>query len=373
MGKTVIENVLVFDGEVIDGPKTVVIDGALIGEGVEEDATVIDGTGCTLLPGLIDAHVHVSDEATLRKYGPYGITTVLDMGTFPKEVTRPLRSSPGMTAYYTTGAAAVCPGTVHARLFGFRPGGKDLLVKDKDEAVKHVENRVADGEDYIKIIADVPGFDQDTLNILVATAKEHGKLTVAHAARQASYDRALEAKVDILTHAPLDKPLEASQAKAMKDQGAVTVPTLVMMENMVKRLRRPGVDFAHSMASVTEMHKAGVPIIAGTDANSVPFLGLSHGDSMHRELSMLVQAGLTPIEALRAATSLPAHHFKLPDRGRIATGLRADLVLVEGNPAESIEDTKKIKRVWRGGIDLVPTEPQSLWTRLSAMFTTSWV
>jgi imidazolonepropionase-like amidohydrolase len=92
-------------------------------------------------------------------------------------------------------------------------------------------------------------------------------------------------------------------------------------------------------------------LLAGTDANDGPhggFLAL-HGASIHRELVLLTQAGLTPAEALAAATSVPAHHFGLADRGRVLPGLRADLVLVDGDPTADITATRAITDVWRRG------------------------
>jgi imidazolonepropionase-like amidohydrolase len=77
--------------------------------------------------------------------------------------------------------------------------------------------------------------------------------------------------------------------------------------------------------------------------------GLAHGASLHHELQLLVAAGFEPIEALRAATSVPAHRFGLTDRGRIAPGLRADMLLVDGDPLVTISDTLNINTVWRGG------------------------
>lgn len=99
------------------------------------------------------------------------------------------------------------------------------------------------------------------------------------------------------------------------------------------------------------MHAAGVPLLAGTDANNGPhggFLAL-HGASIHRELVLLTLAGLTPVQAIAAATSVPARHFGLSDRGRIASGLRADLVLVEGDPTTDITATRSITDIWRRG------------------------
>ena len=102
-------------------------------------------------------------------------------------------------------------------------------------------------------------------------------------------------------------------------------------------------------ANIRKLHEAGVPILAGTDA---PNPGTTHGATMHIELELLVDAGLSPLEALAAATSLPAKHFSLEDRGRIAEGLKADLVLVKGNPAEDITATRKIVSVWKNGVEI---------------------
>jgi hypothetical protein len=97
---------------------------------------------------------------------------------------------------------------------------------------------------------------------------------------------------------------------------------------------------------VRVLKAAGVPILAGTDA---PNPGTAHGAAMHRELELLVDAGLTPLEALRAATAAPAKAFSLGDRGRIAAGMRADLLLVAGDPTKDIRATRAIAGIWKGG------------------------
>ncbi|KAI1657443.1 hypothetical protein F4813DRAFT_76548 [Daldinia decipiens] len=139
----------------------------------------------------------------------------------------------------------------------------------------------------------------------------------------------------------------------MISQKTITVPTLSMIEAMtsswivwriswvMEGLR--GRKFQYSLDSVTAMRDAGVPILAGIDANNSGIVTIVAGKSLHHELELLVRAGLSPVEALRAATSLAAQHFNLPGRGRISPGLRADLVLVEGNPDEGIEGLEQ----WR--------------------------
>ena len=89
-----------------------------------------------------------------------------------------------------------------------------------------------------------------------------------------------------------------------------------------------------------------MPLLAGTDA---PNPGTTHGASLHRELELLIKAGLSATEALMAATSVPARIFGLRDRGRIAPGMRADLLLVGGNPVRDVTDTRNVVAVWKKG------------------------
>lgn len=105
--------------------------------------------------------------------------------------------------------------------------------------------------------------------------------------------------------------------------------------------------FENALENTHRFHQAGVRILAGTDATNP---GTAHGISLHRELELLVRAGLTPLEALTAATRAPAEAFGLDDRGRIAPGLRADLLLIRGDPARNIGATLEIVAVIRGGV-----------------------
>src|SRR5262245_28899134 len=114
---------------------------------------------------------------------------------------------------------------------------------------------------------------------------------------------------------------------------------------------RPGAKASYAAAeeAVRKLKAARVPILAGTDA---PNPGTLHGASIHRELELLVKAGLTPIEALVAATSAPAAQFRLSDRGRIEPGRRADLLLVKGDLTADIKATRNIARIWKGGVEV---------------------
>ena len=161
----------------------------------------------------------------------------------------------------------------------------------------------------------------------------------------------------MLTHVPLDKALDETAAATAIADGRILIPTLAMMEGIVVQSAPPGADYAAARESVTVMHRAGVPILAGTDANAavgVP-AAISHGISLHHELELLVDAGLTTLDALRAATTRPARYFGLGDRGVIEPGRRADLVLIDADPLHDITATRSIRRIWCGGAEYVPS------------------
>jgi imidazolonepropionase-like amidohydrolase len=112
------------------------------------------------------------------------------------------------------------------------------------------------------------------------------------------------------------------------------------------------VDYGCARSTVTAFHEAGVTILAGTDANqgTVSPAQVLHGKALHDELELLVAAGLTPAEALRSATVVPAEFFGLTDRGVITAGRRADLLLIDGDPTQDIAATRAIRGVWAAGV-----------------------
>jgi hypothetical protein len=102
----------------------------------------------------------------------------------------------------------------------------------------------------------------------------------------------------------------------------------------------------HAMSTVGRLHRAGLRLLAGTDASSP---GTAHGASLHDDLQLLVQTGLPSVAALAAATSVPAAAFGLTDRGAPTPGMRADLVLIDGDPEPDITRARHIAQVWRAG------------------------
>jgi imidazolonepropionase-like amidohydrolase len=360
--KIALTNVRVFDGRELRGPTTVVIEGGIVGDD-SAGARIIDAGGATLLPGLIDAHVHLLKEGHLQQLADFGVTTALDMGAWPPSMVDSLRNRTGMADMRSAGIPATSAGSSHSHLPGWPP---EEMVDGPAGAALFVTDRVAEGADYIKLIVDTPGPDQEILDALVAASHRHGKLTVAHAASTSALDMALQAGVDMITHVPLDRALTASTAARIFAQKCIMIPTLTMMKGIVDRVAAAaasqpegvpaaGPSYESARDSVAELHRAGVPILAGTDANAGPGIPFSprHGESLHDELELLIEAGLSTVEALRAATVLPAQYFGLHDRGVIEAGRRADLVLIDGDPIADIRATRQIRRVWCTGVEHV--------------------
>jgi len=260
-----------------------------------------------------------------------------------------------------------------------------------EEAVAFIPQLAEAGSDYIKFMIDdgtvegaagLPYLDDATVAAGVAEAHRLGLLTVAHALTIESTVSAINAGIDGLAHLFMDKPHTAEVIELIAGSGAFVVPCAVLNASMMgitgeafaadprvsSRLsetwlatltssfdKYPQGDLDDVLASVKALSDAGVDLLIGTDA-SVPvpsFGGLAHGASVHHELQLFVRAGLTPVQALRAATSTTARRFGLTDRGRIAPGLRADLLLVDGDPTTDISDTLNIRQVWRRGAALL--------------------
>jgi imidazolonepropionase-like amidohydrolase len=238
--------------------------------------------------------------------------------------------------------------------------------------------------DYIKIIADIPGTDQPTLNAFVTEFHRHKLLVVAHAASFIPFTIAQDAEADIITLIPLDKSLDSETVARMVTSNRISVPTLTMMEDLTKRPKLSAIinlmhlpttllaivkakrsspysgsqRYGGARDSVKALYGGGVPILAGTDANGEPnmLFDIFHGDSLHHELELLVDAGLSTVDTLRAATSLSAKYFGLSDRGIIEVGKRVDMVLLARDPVQDIRATRSIQRIWCGGIEVKKSE-----------------
>jgi imidazolonepropionase-like amidohydrolase len=279
------------------------------------------------------------------------------MGSWPLDLRRSLRQQAidqNLTEVWTAGIIATVPGSSHSRIPALP---QEALLTGPEQASQFVTDRIAEGSDYIKMIVDIPGPSQGLLNALVSAAHEHGKLTVAHATSSAAYAMAQGAKVDIVTHAPLDVALDGPAIQKMVAEKRVVIPTLLMMQGLAKVGKRHGHNHSYSNANdtVSALHAANVSIFAGTDGNGGTESPVPHGESIHSELELLVAAGLSTVEALQAATVEPAKYFGMNDRGVIEPGRRADLLLIANDPIQDIRATRSIRRVWCRGVEFQPS------------------
>jgi imidazolonepropionase-like amidohydrolase len=386
----------VFDGATTLGRTSVLVEGDRItGVGDELDVpskvTVVPGAGHTLLPGLIDAHVHVTGGALARGLR-FGVTTQLDMFADPAVLAaaRTEATRTDVSDLRSAGIGATAPGghpteLVHMGLFGEFP-----TVASAPAADAFVAARAAEGIDYLKVFASsVPGetrlptLDSTVVAALIAAAHRRDLLAVVHATDVPAALAAIRAGADGLVHLPFDRPLDDEFVSTVAVHDVFVVPTLTMLESFCQEpggralardplvaarldatsrdsLRQvmsppPGTGYAvrNAAAAISALLSAGVDVLAGTDAGAP---GTAHGASLHRELELLVLAGLPAERALAAATSIPARRFGLADRGWIEPGARADLIVVRGDPTAVITSSRDIVAVCREGRLLTETD-----------------
>ena len=415
MTKTAIINARIFDGEITLEETTVVIEGTTIvaiGGSIPNDAQIIDANGGTLLPGLIDSHVHTSLEA-LELALTFGVTTELEMqGMFTRNKRDQVTDNDRLADVRSAGFGITPPGGHPSELMGSDDEDEteespwegadssedasfwhDIVMPfstTPDEAVAFIPKLAETGSDYIKFMIDdgtvegapgLPLLGDDVVIAGVAEAHRLQLLTVAHTLTVDATLTAVNAGIDGLVHLFMDQPHTQAIIDRVTTSGAFVIPCIVLNASMmgitaaefaadprvsskvdeswIETLnssynRYPQGNLDDVLASVKALHAAGVDILVGTDVSfPLPTLGgMAHGASVHHELQMLVRAGLTPLEALRAATATPARRFGLTDRGRIQEGLRADLLLDDGDPLTNISDTLNIRQIWRRGTAL---------------------
>ena len=407
---TAITNAQVFDGDRVIEARTVVIEDAVIGAvggPAPPGASIVDAAGGTLLPGLIDSHVH-TDLDGLRLALRFGVTTELEMmGHWTPQERRAVGARDDVADVRSAGMGITPPGGHPSEYLPPGAGDSPLAPDHGDgpgagfafpfcstpeETAKLIERQVGEGCDYVKIMIEDgtvvghPGLavvSDEVLAAAVRAARRHGKLAIAHITTAGGARRAVRAGVDGLGHLFADGPCTPGLVSEIAKAGTFVIPTLTVISSAMghpgaafaadERVRSrldgqwlealrgcmnvyPQGDLDDVLHAVAALQAAGVDLLAGTDVSApMPeFGGTAHGASVHHELQLLVTAGLTPVQALRTATSTPARRFGLTDRGRITPGARADLLLVDGDPTTTIADTLSIRAVWRRGARQTP-------------------
>ena len=352
-------------------------------EPVKDSAvSVIDGSGYTLMPGLIDAHVHIqggfschseaeSDEFLRDRMPqifsegvlPYGITTIKDLDA-PKHFIYKLRDklkSGEITGpeLLLVGPNFTAPGGHPASTLGsnspWARAEMAIEVSTPEQVSAGIWELKKAGVDFLKFTFQggdywyfdekraIRKIDETLMQQIIREGKENGLPATAHAFYYDDVKELLEAGIYGIEHGILDRDIEPDDPiiSLWKESGARFVPTVNAMtyEKDPSRL-------AHSLHNLKVLYDAGIPIAMGTDN----MLENMTGAIEHRELAYYVEAGLSPMEAIVLATRNSAEHLGVADRkGLVREGMDADLILLEKDPGENISNIQFIDKVFLKG------------------------
>jgi imidazolonepropionase-like amidohydrolase len=397
---------------VIDGDRITVF-GSGLRLKMPDGTKVVDYTGKTIIPGLVSDHGHIgSVDGTrsgtpdlytrgnalrqLKQWRAYGVTTVTSLGVNNPDVFYPLRAdlhagrADGADLFGADRGIGVPNGAPPAKMMKVGPDQLDRPATP-EEARAAVDGAASRGTDLVKIwLDDFNGslpvkMKPEVWRAVIEEAHAKHLRVAAHVYYLDDARQLVDAGVDILGHGVRDKPVDTAFIEAMKQHGTWYIPTLDLNEAAYIYARHPGwmdqpffthavqADLARQFAdpawrdrvqndgsnkvneealqtnlkNLKTLFDAGVKIGFGTDAGAMPLR--IPGFAEHRELALMVDAGLTPMQAIQVATQRAAELLGLDDRGVLAKGKRADFIVLDANPADDIEATTKISAVWQRG------------------------
>lgn len=402
---TLLKNVNVIDGS---GKPPLKNFNVLIEDGVikqilpnasERSAKVVDLKGKTIMPIITNVHAHlgmatnnhsrvqITKEA--ERYLMYGVGTVLSMGT-DKETIFSLRDE---------SSAGKLPGaTIYTAGYGFRPPlgnrpqevGMEKLYRPAtpEEARQNVRELAALKPDVVKIWVDNMGYGKITPEVygaIIDEAHKHGIRVAAHLFYLEDAHKLLDAGVDIFAHSVRDKEVDDRLIQRMKSMGTIYIPTLTRdayefyygtdkpwlddpffsaslddgVLDMIKsaeyrsritsgqRYEANQAAFDMALKNLKKLHDGGVLVALGTDSGATPVR--AQGFSEHLELKLMVDAGLSPAEAIVTATRNACQAMKLPQQGTLTPGMKADFIILNADPLVDIQNTWKIDAIWKNG------------------------
>ena len=345
---------------------------------VPAGAEVVDAKGLTLVPGLIDSHFHIDgDDPLPALYLSHGVTSVRDPGQWIEAYDAARKAPAPVPRLFLCGPHLDSPPPAYPT--------DSYIVRDADETRLAVNRFVDDGASAIKVYFRLP---LALIKVAIETAHARGVPVMGHLEIVDARD-AIRAGIDGIEHATsfgtallplrdaekyrqsvlanndarregrykvwnaidLNTPQAAALFKLIVDRGVVVSPTLAVFEKQrgdkdTNDIHVHG--FKQMEAFVGLANKAGAKIVVGSHSD-VPHA--KRGWAYQRELELLVESGLTPMQALVAGTMNNARYFHVADRlGSIETGKLADLVLVDGDPLKDISNMRRIKRVMLNGV-----------------------
>jgi imidazolonepropionase-like amidohydrolase len=384
----------VFDGEIMHNDWVVLVKGNKIdavGSSTDlkptSQTTTIRLEGTTLLPGLIEGHSHLllhpynetpwddqvakeSDALRVARAVVHanktllaGFTTVRDLGSegagysdvgLKQAIDQGIIPGPRMIV---AGRAIVATGSYGPK--GFDTDFEVMLgaeASDGNDLIRVVRDQIGKGADVVKVYADYswasdtepkPTFSIEELKLIVETAKSSGRPVVAHASTAEGMRRATLAGVETIEHGDRGT---AEVFQLMKEKNVVLVPTIAAGDAVSqykgwKKGEEPEPSrIQNKRKSFMEALKAGVIICAGSDVGV-----FAHGDNV-RELELMINYGMKPMDVLRSATSINAKHFHLNELGNISAGMLADIIAVSGDPSKNISDLRRVVFVMKDGV-----------------------
>jgi imidazolonepropionase-like amidohydrolase len=383
---------------------------------VPAGAHVLDLHGDTIMPGLINAHGHLAliadgqNSATayteenvlaeLRQYESYGVTAMLSLG-LNRDLLYPMRAQQragkldGATVFTADRGIGVPDGAPPL------PAAADQLYRPATpaEARAAVDAMATRHADIVKVWVDSLGGTKPTMSpeiyrAVIQEAHQHHLRVAAHVYYLADAKSLVNAGVDVLAHSVRDKPVDQELIAAMKSRGVWYIPTFTVDESFYLFAQNPGfmqlnffkaalppevlamldsdaysqkvnqdpktaqhkADFAMDQQNLKALYDAGVRVGFGTDSGAMPTR--IPGFAEHRELEDMVQAGLTPMQAIVCATRSNATLLGIEaTRGTLRPGKRADLIVLAANPLDDITNTRSIVTIFHDGRTVTPKVP----------------
>jgi imidazolonepropionase-like amidohydrolase len=345
-------------------------------------AAVVNAAGKFIVPGIINAHGHVGAKTApqLRQYALYGVTTTTSMQTDPDEV---VQVRDAQKRGELRGAR------VSTIKYRFAP---DPEVTTPEQARAKVDETVAAGADYIKLWVD-GGFgtraklSPEFCAAVLEQARKHGKLTFGHVYELADAKMLVEQGLNVLAHNIRDREVDAEFIALAKQKSVTLIPTLVRDEGLFiygetpawiddpfflkfvpperlavlktkirdeqakhpqRALFRAG--FEMNKVNLKKLSDAGVRIALGTDSGGAAERFFIQGHSEHREMELMIQAGLTPMQVIQSFSKGASEALGInEDFGTLAKGKAADLLVLERNPLENIAHMRSIETIYLGG------------------------
>lgn len=363
----VIRNVGFFDGNQDRGIVNIAVNAdtiAAISPKRLKSDSVVNGSNKYIIPGLVNAHVHVSSLDDLKTGYSFGILALLNMHTGLEE--RELKwkkiseDSIGFSTLYGAGYAATVPGG-HPNQFS-----PDMETINDSLSIKEwVDNRASHRVDYIKIVREhhewmghppLPTLSYEQIQQIIAYAKSRGFKTVVHSTTVEEMTRIASYKPDGFVHMPdykEDYPVPEEYFKSLAESGVFMVPTGGMALKpkdkappFIKEwITNNLLDATQRAEIIKKLHEYGILLVAGTDAQSGQ---MNFGADYYYELELYSKAGLSNAEILKTATGNAGKAFSLPI-GTLHVGSKANMVLLTGSPLADLENLKKVEQVWKNG------------------------